>query len=114
MKILITGANGFIGRNLVAELRNRKFNDLYLYDMDSTNNSVVVAFCHNYILNILTAISNRVVELTLVYFDDVKVIIQTTKTILNNIVIYINDFFSMLYTVKQFDPNKPDTFFLEV
>lgn len=36
MKILITGANGFIGRNLVAELRNRKFNDLYLYDMDST------------------------------------------------------------------------------
>ena len=36
MKILITGANGFIGKNLVAELRNRKFNDLYLYDMDST------------------------------------------------------------------------------
>lgn len=36
MKILITGSNGFIGRNLVAELRNRKINDLFLYDQDST------------------------------------------------------------------------------
>lgn len=36
MRILITGSNGFIGRNLISELKNRKFNDLYLYDMDST------------------------------------------------------------------------------
>lgn len=36
MRILITGANGFIGRNLVAELRNRNINDLYIYDKDST------------------------------------------------------------------------------
>ena len=36
MKILITGASGFIGKNLVAELRNRAYTDLYLYDMNST------------------------------------------------------------------------------
>ena len=35
MKILITGAKGFIGQNLVAELNNRGYQDLYLYDMDT-------------------------------------------------------------------------------
>jgi UDP-2-acetamido-2,6-beta-L-arabino-hexul-4-ose reductase len=35
MKILITGANGFVGKNLVAELRNQGFNDLLEYDIDS-------------------------------------------------------------------------------
>jgi UDP-2-acetamido-2,6-beta-L-arabino-hexul-4-ose reductase len=34
MKILITGAKGFIGKNLVAELRNQGFNDLLEYDTD--------------------------------------------------------------------------------
>ncbi len=33
--ILITGAAGFIGKNLVAELKNRGFDDLMLYDIDS-------------------------------------------------------------------------------
>ena len=32
MKILITGAKGFIGKNLVAELKNRKYMDIYEYD----------------------------------------------------------------------------------
>lgn len=32
MKILITGAKGFIGKNLVAELRNRGYTDLLEYD----------------------------------------------------------------------------------
>jgi UDP-2-acetamido-2,6-beta-L-arabino-hexul-4-ose reductase len=35
MKILITGANGFVGKNLIAELRNQGFNDLLEYDIDS-------------------------------------------------------------------------------
>ncbi|MFZ7133072.1 MAG: capsular polysaccharide biosynthesis protein CapF [Eubacteriales bacterium] len=34
MKILVTGANGFIGKNLIAELRNRKYNDIFEYDRD--------------------------------------------------------------------------------
>lgn len=29
MKILITGAKGFIGKNLIAELRNRKYDDIF-------------------------------------------------------------------------------------
>ncbi|NLB77717.1 MAG: capsular polysaccharide biosynthesis protein CapF [Clostridiaceae bacterium] len=35
MKILVTGAKGFVGKNLIAELRNRGYNDIYSYDIDS-------------------------------------------------------------------------------
>ena len=35
MKILITGAKGFIGKNLIAELRNQGFTDLLEYDLAS-------------------------------------------------------------------------------
>ena len=33
MKILITGAGGFVGKNLVAELRNRGYQDIFLFDI---------------------------------------------------------------------------------
>lgn len=36
MKILITGANGFIGKNLISELHNRDYQDLLLVDRDTT------------------------------------------------------------------------------
>ncbi len=35
MKILVTGSNGFVGKNLVCELHNRGYDDLYLYDIDT-------------------------------------------------------------------------------
>ena len=35
MKILVTGAKGFVGKNLIAELRNRKYDDIYEYDIDT-------------------------------------------------------------------------------
>ena len=35
MKILVTGAKGFIGKNLIAELRNRKYYEIYEYDIES-------------------------------------------------------------------------------
>ncbi len=35
MKILITGAKGFIGKNLVAELRNRNYTDIFEYDKET-------------------------------------------------------------------------------
>ncbi|MCR4655885.1 MAG: capsular polysaccharide biosynthesis protein CapF [Lachnospiraceae bacterium] len=35
MKILVTGANGFIGKNLTAELENRGFGDILRYDVDT-------------------------------------------------------------------------------
>lgn len=35
MKILITGAKGFVGKNLVAELRNQGFQDLLEFDVDT-------------------------------------------------------------------------------
>ncbi len=44
MKILVTGAKGFIGKNLIAELRNRKYDDIYEYDID-TDFSLLDEFC---------------------------------------------------------------------
>lgn len=35
MRLLITGSNGFVGKNLVCELRNQGYVDLYLYDLDT-------------------------------------------------------------------------------
>lgn len=36
MKILITGANGFVGKNLVVELKNQGYNDLLLCNRNTT------------------------------------------------------------------------------
>jgi len=35
MKILITGSKGFVGKNLVAELRNRGYKDIFEFDVDT-------------------------------------------------------------------------------
>lgn len=36
MNILVTGAKGFIGKNLIAELKNRGYRTIFQYDSDST------------------------------------------------------------------------------
>lgn len=36
MKILVTGSNGFIGKNLIAELKNRGYDQIFEYDINST------------------------------------------------------------------------------
>lgn len=36
MKILVTGSNGFIGKNLISELKNRGYNDVYMCERDTT------------------------------------------------------------------------------
>lgn len=36
MKILVTGAKGFIGKNLIATLKTRGYNKIYEYDLSST------------------------------------------------------------------------------
>lgn len=45
MKILVTGANGFIGKNLVVELKNRGYNDVLEYDRD-TNIELLDEYCN--------------------------------------------------------------------
>lgn len=35
-KILVTGANGFVGKNLVAELRNQGYEELYLFNRENS------------------------------------------------------------------------------
>ncbi|MGL5207417.1 MAG: capsular polysaccharide biosynthesis protein CapF [Acidaminococcaceae bacterium] len=44
MKILVTGAKGFIGKNLIAELRNRNYQDILEYDID-TKEELIDAYC---------------------------------------------------------------------
>lgn len=44
MKILVTGAKGFIGKNLIAELKNQKYTDIFEYDMD-TDPTLLDKFC---------------------------------------------------------------------
>ena len=36
MKILVTGAKGFIGKNLISELKNQKYDCIFQYDLDSS------------------------------------------------------------------------------
>lgn len=44
MKILVTGAKGFIGKNLIAELRNRNYNNIFEYGKE-TNSSLLDEYC---------------------------------------------------------------------
>ncbi|WP_066056013.1 capsular polysaccharide biosynthesis protein CapF [Robertmurraya korlensis] len=44
MKILVTGAYGFVGKNLIAELRNQKFKDIFEYGR-STDPSLLDEYC---------------------------------------------------------------------
>jgi len=44
MKILVTGAKGFIGKNLIVELKNRGFKNIFEYDID-TDPSLLDNFC---------------------------------------------------------------------
>lgn len=46
MKILVTGAKGFIGKNLIIELKNQKYTDIFEYDID-TDLSLLDTFCKN-------------------------------------------------------------------
>ncbi|HOV68875.1 MAG TPA: capsular polysaccharide biosynthesis protein CapF [Clostridia bacterium] len=46
MKILITGAKGFIGQNLTVQLRNQGYYDLYEFDLD-TEPSMLDVFCRD-------------------------------------------------------------------
>lgn len=44
MKILVTGANGFIGKNLIIELKNRKYKDIFEYNRE-TNAALLDEYC---------------------------------------------------------------------
>lgn len=46
MNILVTGAKGFIGQNLIAELKNRGYQDIFEFDKDSDPNSLE-GYCKN-------------------------------------------------------------------
>ena len=43
MKILVTGANGFIGKNIIAELNNRGYHEIYKFDLD-TDKSLLIEY----------------------------------------------------------------------
>lgn len=40
MKILVTGANGFVGKNLITELKNKNYTDIFEYDIADTDETL--------------------------------------------------------------------------
>ena len=44
MKVLVTGSKGFIGKNLIAELKNGNYTDIFGYDKD-TDQSLLGEYC---------------------------------------------------------------------
>lgn len=40
MKILVTGANGFVGKNLICQLINLGYKDIYKFDKENTINEL--------------------------------------------------------------------------
>lgn len=46
MKILVTGARGFVGKNLIAELSNRGYKEVYKFDID-TDKSLLDEYAKN-------------------------------------------------------------------
>ena len=46
MNILVTGAKGFIGQNLIAELKNRGYQDIFEFDKD-TDPKRLESYCKN-------------------------------------------------------------------
>lgn len=63
MKILVTGAKGFIGRNLIAELQNRGFKDILEFDKD-TDIAMLDYYCESAEFIYHLAGVNRPVEQT--------------------------------------------------
>ena len=46
MKVLVTGAKGFVGKNLIAELINQDYTDIFEFDVD-TDPEMLNVFCEN-------------------------------------------------------------------
>ena len=46
MKILVTGAKGFLGKNLIVELKNRGYNEIYECDIETKDEEL-----DNYVKN---------------------------------------------------------------
>ena len=44
MNILVTGAKGFVGKNLISELHKQKYTNIYEYDID-TEHSLLETYC---------------------------------------------------------------------
>ena len=44
MKILVTGAKGFVGKNLIAELRNKNYTEIFEFDLD-TKEELLEHYC---------------------------------------------------------------------
>ena len=40
MKVLVTGSNGFIGKNLIAKLKENKSIEIFQYDTDSNDSKL--------------------------------------------------------------------------
>ena len=78
MKILITGSRGFIGRNLLAELKNRGYTEIFQFDRD-TDLSLLYKYCKEVDFVFHLAGVNRPIDQS----EFIKGNVEFTSTLLN-------------------------------
>ena len=118
MNILITGDKGFVGKNLAEALKNirdgkdrtrpdLKIEEIYLYDIDSTKEKLEKACERADLLENFKAQPEALLipEIPNNSFAKKHNILNLSET--ENLV-------TLMWANESFDPNKPDTFFVEV
>ena len=83
MKILITGSNGFVGRNLTEFLKTKPEIELYLYDRDNTLDELET-FCHDCDIVVNLAGVNRTTNSAEFMQGNLGVIEDVVKLLIKN------------------------------
>jgi len=83
MKILVTGAKGFIGRNLIIGLKNHKDMEIYEYDKD-TKQSLLEEYCKDADFVYHLAGVNRPIDEEQYIENNIDFTIQLLKALKNN------------------------------
>jgi len=102
MNILVTGAKGFIGKNLIAELKNRGYNDISEYEKD-TNPELLDTYCRDADFVFHLAGVNRPKD----KFEFIKGNIGLTETLLNTLKKHTNTCPVMISSSVQAELDNP-------
>lgn len=101
MKILVTGAKGFIGKNLIAELKNRKYNEKFLV----VSGEGLIRF--------RKIDEDEIIEYR-VSGEKLQVVDIPTGYTHSIVNVGETDLVTVMWANEPFNPEKPGTYYLEV